>query len=163
MFLGWYYDSALTRAAGTNDTVNGNTTLYAKLGEVMAVNANEAETPNYVTVTVPAANVSGYTFGISGYTAGCIDSFINVTANNETVSCNVSNGVVSFAPQQGQTYRVELTADSDARFVVDGAEPGAERARAEHRHGEGRGGQSHALRRREVHSQEGRDGDVHEP
>lgn len=122
VFLGWYYDSALTRAAGTNDTVNQDMTLYAKLGEVMAVNANEAETPNYVTVTVPAANVSGYTFGISGYTAGCIDSFINVTANNETVSCNVSNGVVSFAPQQGQTYRVELKADSDARFVANGAE-----------------------------------------
>ena len=122
VFLGWYYDSALTRAAGTNDTVNGNMTLYAKLGEVMAVNANEAETPNYVTVTVPAANVSGYTFGISGYTEGCIDSFINVTANNEAVSYNVPNGTVSFAPQQGQTYRVELKADSDARFVVDGAE-----------------------------------------
>lgn len=122
VFLGWYYDSALTRMAGTNDTVNQDMTLYAKLGEVMAVNANEAETPNYVTVTVPAANVSGYTFGISGYTAGCIDSFINVTANNETVSCNVSNGVVSFVPQQGQTYRVELTADSDARFAVNGAE-----------------------------------------
>ena len=122
VFLGWYYDSAMTRAAGANDTVDRNMTLYAKLGEVMAVNANEAETPNYVTVTVPAANVSGYTFGISGYTAGCIDSFINVTANNETVSCNVSNGVVSFAPQQGQTYRVELKADSDARFVANGAE-----------------------------------------
>lgn len=122
VFLGWYYDSALTRAAGTNDTVNGNTTLYAKLGEVMAVNANEAETPNYVTVTVPAANVSGYTFGIRGYAEGCIDSFINVTANNEAVLYNVPNGTVSFAPQQGQTYRVELKADSDARFVVDGAE-----------------------------------------
>lgn len=122
VFLGWYYDSALTRAAGTNDTVNQDMTLYAKLGEVMAVNANEAETPNYVTVTVPAANVSGYTFGISGYTEGCIDSFINVTANNEAVSYNVPNGTVSFAPQQGQTYRVELKADSDARFVVDGAE-----------------------------------------
>ena len=122
VFLGWYYDSALTRAAGTNDTVNGDTTLYAKLGEVMAVNANEAETPNYVTVTVPAANVSGYTFGIRGYAEGCIDSFINVTANNEAVLYNVPNGTVSFAPQQGQTYRVELKADSDARFVVDGAE-----------------------------------------
>lgn len=122
VFLGWYYDSALTRMAGTNDTVNQDTTLYAKLGEVMAVNANEAETPNYVTVTVPAANVSGYTFGISGYAKGCIDSFINVTANNEAVSYNVPNGTVSFAPQQGQTYRVELKADSDARFVVDGAE-----------------------------------------
>lgn len=122
VFLGWYYDSDLTRAAGTNDTVNQDTTLYAKLGEVMAVNANEAETPNYVTVTVPAANVSGYTFGIRGYAEGCIDSFINVTANNEAVSYNVPNGTVSFAPQQGQTYRVELKADSDARFVVDGAE-----------------------------------------
>lgn len=122
VFLGWYYDSDLTRAAGTNDTVNGNTTLYAKLGEVMAVNANEAETPNYVTVTVPAANVSGYTFGIRDYAEDCIDSFINVTANNEAVSYNVPNGTVSFAPQQGQTYRVELKADSDARFVVDGAE-----------------------------------------
>ena len=122
VFLGWYYDSDLTRAAGTNDTVNQDTTLYAKLGEVMAVNANEAETPNYVTVTVPAANVSGYTFGIRGYAVGCIDSFINVTANNEAVSYNVPNGTVSFAPQQGQTYRVELKADSDARFVVDGAE-----------------------------------------
>ena len=122
VFLGWYYDSALTRAAGTNDTVNQDMTLYAKLGEVMAVNANEAETPNYVTVTVPAANVSGYTFGIRGYAVGCIDSFINVTANNEAVSYNVPNGTVSFAPQQGQTYRVELKADSDARFVVDGAE-----------------------------------------
>ena len=122
VFLGWYYDSALTRAAGTNDTVNQDTTLYAKLGEVMAVNANEAETPNYVTVTVPAANVSGYTFGIRDYAEDCIDSFINVTANNEAVSYNVPNGTVSFAPQQGQTYRVELKADSDARFVVDGAE-----------------------------------------
>ena len=122
VFLGWYYDSDLTRAAGTNDTVNQDTTLYAKLGEVMAVNANEAETPNYVTVTVPAANVSGYTFGIRGYAEDCIDSFINVTANNETVLYNVPNGTVSFAPQQGQTYRVELKADSDARFVVDGAE-----------------------------------------
>lgn len=122
VFLGWYYDSDLTRAAGTNDTVNQDMTLYAKLGEVMAVNANEAETPNYVTVTVPAANVSGYTFGIRGYAEGCIDSFINVTANNEAVLYNVPNGTVSFAPQQGQTYRVELKADSDARFVVDGAE-----------------------------------------
>lgn len=122
VFLGWYYDSDLTRAAGTNDTVNQDTTLYAKLGEVMAVNANEAETPNYVTVTVPAANVSGYTFGIRDYAEDCIDSFINVTANNEAVSIEVNDGTVSFPAAQGQTYRVELKADSDARFVVDGAE-----------------------------------------
>ena len=122
VFLGWYYDSALTRAAGANDTVNRNMTLYAKMGEVMAVNANEAETPNYVTVTVPAASVSSYTFKINGYTDECIASFIQVTANNETVAFTVSNGVVSFPAEQGQTYRVELKADSDARFVVNGTE-----------------------------------------
>lgn len=122
VFLGWYYDSALTRMAGTNDTVNQDMTLYAKLGEVMAVNANEAETPNYVTVTVPAGSVSGYTFKVNGYSNGCIDSFIQVTANNEAVKFTVSGGVVSFPAEQGQTYRVELKTDADARFVVGGAE-----------------------------------------
>ena len=122
VFLGWYYDSDLTRAAGTNDTVDRNMTLYAKMGEVMAINANEAETPNYVTVTVPAGSVSGYTFKVNGYSNGCIDSFIQVTANNEAVKFTVSGGVVSFPAEQGQTYRVELKTDADARFVVGGAE-----------------------------------------
>ena len=131
VFLGWYYDSALTRAAGANDTVNGNTTLYAKLGEVMAVNANEAETLNYVTVTVTVEELDSYTFGISGYAEGCIDSFINVTANNaemkqtgdtaEPYRYTVSGTAVSPVLAQGQTYRVELTADSGACFVVKGA------------------------------------------
>ena len=124
VFLGWYYDSAMTRAAGTNDTVSRSMTLYAKLGEVMAVNANEAETPNYVTVTVPAQSVgSRYTFRINNYAEDCIASFIQVTANNEAVSgIEVSGGMVSFPVEQGQTYRVELKADSDACFVVNNAE-----------------------------------------
>jgi len=124
VFLGWYYDSAMTRAAGTNDTVSRSMTLYAKLGEVMAVNANEAETPNYVTVTVPAQSVgSRYTFKINSYAEDCIASFIQVTANNEAVSgIEVSGGMVSFPVEQGQTYRVELKADSDACFVVNNAE-----------------------------------------
>ena len=131
-FFGWYYDSALTQPVGAADTVKRHMTLYARMGTVAAVNANEAETPNYVTVTVPAANVSGYTFGIRGYAEGCIDSFINVTANNaemkqtgdtaEPYRYTVSGTAVSPVLAQGQTYRVELKADSDARFVVDGAE-----------------------------------------
>lgn len=122
VFLGWYYDSALTRAASANDTVDRNMILYAKMGEVMAVNSNEAETPNYVTVTVPASSVGSYTFKINGYTNGCIDSFIQVTANNETVAFEVKDGVVRFPAEQGQTYRVELKAYPSACFVVNGVE-----------------------------------------
>ena len=121
-FFGWYYDSALTQPVGAEDTVKRHMTLYARMGTVAAVNANEAETPNYVTVTVPAAGAGSYSFTVSGYADGCIDSFIQVTANNETVIFEEKNGVVSFAAEQGQTYRVELKADSGARFVVNGAE-----------------------------------------
>ncbi|MBR6889784.1 MAG: InlB B-repeat-containing protein, partial [Clostridia bacterium] len=32
VFLGWYYDEALTRMAGPNDTVGANLTLYARFG-----------------------------------------------------------------------------------------------------------------------------------
>ena len=32
VFLGWYYDEALTRMAGPNDTIESNLTLYARFG-----------------------------------------------------------------------------------------------------------------------------------
>lgn len=130
VFLGWYYDAAMTRLAGADATVDRSMTLYAKMGQVLAVNANEQETPNYVTVTVPAAEVDGYTFTISGYAEGCILSFLNVTANNaemkntasesESYRYTVSGSAVRPKLAPGQTYRVELEADSAACFVVNG-------------------------------------------
>ena len=130
VFLGWYYDAAMTRLVGADDTVNRSMTLYARMGQVLAVNANEQETPNYVTVTVPAAEVDGYTFTINGYAEGCILSFLNVTANNaemkntasesESYRYTVSGSVVRPKLAPGQTYRVELEADSPACFVVNG-------------------------------------------
>ncbi len=130
VFLGWYYDAAMTRLVGADATVDRSMTLYAKMGQVLAVNANEQETPNYVTVTVPAAEVDGYTFAISGYAEGCILSFLNVTANNaemkntaaesESYRYTVSGSAVRPKLAPGQTYRVELEADSAACFVVNG-------------------------------------------
>lgn len=130
VFLGWYYDAAMTRLVGADATVDRSMTLYAKMGQVLAVNANEQETPNYVTVTVPAAEVDGYTFTISGYAEGCILSFLNVTANNaemkntasesESYRYTVSGSAVRPKLAPGQTYRVELEADSAACFVVNG-------------------------------------------
>lgn len=130
VFLGWYYDAAMTRLVGADATVDRSMTLYAKMGQVLAVNANEQETPNYVTVTVPAAEVDGYTFTINGYAEGCILSFLNVTANNaemkntasesESYRYTVSGSAVRPKLAPGQTYRVELEADSSACFVVNG-------------------------------------------
>lgn len=130
VFLGWYYDAAMTRLVGADATVDRSMTLYAKMGQVLAVNANEQETPNYVTVTVPAAEVDGYTFTVNGYAEGCILSFLNVTANNaemkntasesESYRYTVSGSVVRPKLAPGQTYRVELEADSAACFVVNG-------------------------------------------
>lgn len=130
VFLGWYYDAAMTRLVGADATVDRSMTLYARMGQVLAVNANEQETPNYVTVTVPAAEVDGYTFTINGYAEGCILSFLNVTANNaemkntasesESYRYTVSGSAVRPKLAPGQTYRVELEADSAACFVVNG-------------------------------------------
>ncbi len=130
VFLGWYYDAAMTRLVGADATVDRSMTLYARMGQVLAVNANEQETPNYVTVTVPAAEVDSYTFTINGYAEGCILSFLNVTANNaemkntasesESYRYTVSGSAVRPKLAPGQTYRVELEADSAACFVVNG-------------------------------------------
>ena len=125
VFLGWYLDADMTEAVSASSTITKNMTLYAKMGEVTAQALNE--TPNYVTVQLKAEDVSGYTFQISGYESGCIESFVNVTANNAEFSSTgpnaqyrytvSSDGVVTPALEQGQTYRVELAEDSAATFA----------------------------------------------
>ena len=116
VFLGWYLDADMTEAVSASSTITKNMTLYAKMGEVTAQALNE--TPNYVTVQLKAEEVSGYTFQISDYVSGCIESFINVSANNAAFTdYTVSGGVVTPALEQGQTYRVELAEDSAATFA----------------------------------------------
>ena len=120
VFLGWYYDEAMTDPALSKDTVVRNVTLYAKMGDVTPV--PQQETPNYVTVEVKSGAVAGYSFRITGYAEGCISSFINVTAGNEAMSYSVSGGTVTAAFAPGQTYRVELAEDSPAVFYVNSSE-----------------------------------------
>ena len=126
VFLGWYLDADMTEAVSASSTITKNMTLYAKMGEVTAQALNE--TPNYVTVQLKAEEVPEYTFQISDYVSGCIESFVNVTANNaefkktsdskEQYRYTVSDsGVVTPVLEQGQTYRVELAEDSAATFA----------------------------------------------
>ena len=128
LFAGWYYDAALTKAVGAEDTLTRNLTLYAKLDNSGAAaqvgQIVTEEVPNYVTVTVKSGEVSGWTFRIENYQEGCIESFVNLTAGNADVVFTVDNGgTVRFQPEQGQTYRVELAEDSAACFVADGLQP----------------------------------------
>lgn len=120
IFLGWYYDDALTDKADPNDTVTKNMTLYAKMAESTAILSEE--TPNYITVSVPVVKVATYSFGINNYTSGSVASFTNVTNNNTNVEFTMDGSTVKpkdgFA--QGQIYRIVLEVDSSAQFIVDG-------------------------------------------
>lgn len=118
VFLGWYYDKALTKGAEAADTVDRSMTLYAKVAAGEEVSA--IETPNYVTKDkVPAGK---YTFALTGVTnATGAFKFVNITGGNMAVDCAVNGTSVTANLEAGQTYQVELT-DDNARFVLDGAE-----------------------------------------
>lgn len=120
VFLGWYYDKALTKGAEAADTVDRSMTLYAKVAAGEEVSA--IETPNYVTKD----NISAgkYTFALTGVgvtNATGAFKFVNITGGNMAVDCKVNGKSVTADLEAGQTYQVELTNDN-ARFVLDGAE-----------------------------------------
>lgn len=116
VFLGWYYDKALTKGAEAADTVDRSMTLYAKVAAGEEVSA--IETPNYVTKD----NISAgkYTFALTGVTnATGAFKFVNITGGNIAVDCTVNGTSVTADLEAGQTYQVELT-DDKARFALDG-------------------------------------------
>ena len=116
VFLGWYYDKALTKGAEAADTVDRSMTLYAKVAAGEEVSA--IETPNYVTKD----NISAgkYTFALTGVeNADGAFKFVNITGGNMAVDCTVNGKSVTADLEAGQTYQVELT-DDKARFALDG-------------------------------------------
>lgn len=118
VFLGWYYDKALTKGAEAADTVDRSMTLYAKVAAGEEVSA--IETPNYV--TQDGVSAGQYTFTLTGVEdAKDAFKFVNITGGNMAVDCKVNGTSVTADLEAGQTYQVELT-DDNARFVLDGAE-----------------------------------------
>lgn len=118
IFLGWYYDPACTDAVTERDGIVRNTTVYAKMAETEGV--VEEETPNYVTVNVPADAVSSYSFGIRNYVSGDV-TFENVSSENEAVLFSVGeDGRVSAALEQGKTYSVTIADEAPDVFVING-------------------------------------------
>lgn len=114
IFLGWYYDSAMTTPVGANDCVTRAIKLYAKI--VSGDQVVPMETPNYI--TKDGVSDGSYTFRLLG--ADSIDDtvikFINITGGNMTVDYTVSGDTVSADLEAGQTYQVELL-DDEASFA----------------------------------------------
>lgn len=116
VFLGWYYDKALTKGAEAADTVDRSMTLYAKVAAGEEVSA--IETPNYV--TKDGVSAGKYTFALTGVEdAKDAFKFVNITGGNMAVDCKVNGTSVTADLEAGQTYQVELT-DDKARFALDG-------------------------------------------
>jgi len=147
LFMGWYYDPNMNRPVPAGAEVNGNIELYAKMGTVNAVSAEE--TPNYITVEVGAGQ--DYSFRLvypQGQSFSASDlTFINVSANNQELTHKTdagnlqkydedgkrlyqykvaADGTVTFLLEGGQTYRVELAENCPAVFAF------VEPERAEH-------------------------------
>ncbi len=142
LFLGWYYDAALTQPVPADATVTKSLKLYAKMGTVSPV--SEEDTPRYITVQVAADNVATYSFKIKGAFNADDVTFLNVSANNQEYTRSdtlseydaggnplyqykaVSDGeggyVITSLWKPGQTYSIKLADDSSAVFVVGGAE-----------------------------------------
>lgn len=119
-FLGWFYDAACTQTVSENDAVYKDMTLYAKLTEVAAL--PETETPNFVSVTIPADEVSAYRFGIRHFSAEDV-TFTDITGGNEEVLFSVgADGTVDAPIAQGRTYTVVLADNAQDVFVIDGIE-----------------------------------------
>ncbi len=125
VFLGWYYDAALTQRAATTDIVKADMTLYAHMTPIEEVPF--LETPSYCTMTDVDA---GFTFQVKAASAEDVRdalTVVQVSANNAEISelsITGGNGVYTVRGgwDEGHTYKAMLDESSDVVFVVDGQE-----------------------------------------
>lgn len=143
-FLGWYYDAAMTQAAGSGDRVTRNMTLYASIAPA-GVDPNPGPDPGPVREALPVRDEPNYitnadaptsfVLKLSGdYRSGDM-TITDVSAGNAQVRFSVNadgtvriNGVEGDADsfkeltswEAGHTYKVELAEDSAAVFDYNG-------------------------------------------
>ena len=125
VFLGWYYDAALTDRAASSDTIRSNLTLYAQMAAIEDVPF--LETPSYCTKTDVGTN---FTFQVKAASVQAVRdalTVIQISANNTEVTDLTITGsaglyTVSGGWAEGHTYKAQLDESSDVVFVVDGLE-----------------------------------------
>lgn len=126
VFIGWYYDENLTTPAAGSDKITKNLSLYAKFADGITSSVM-LETPNYMTVVDVDTN---FTFQVKASSVEDVKSSLtikNITANNQDINYTVSGGSSPFTVTgsyvPGQTYKAQLTEDSDTAFVYNGIQP----------------------------------------
>ncbi|MBO7273980.1 MAG: InlB B-repeat-containing protein, partial [Clostridia bacterium] len=130
LFMGWYYDAAMTRPVALTDKVNGDLVLYAKVvdtsGDIAVIEGVYYHTvydveANYI-FSLKADNieqVTGYLSIVNISSAGeplVYGEDYTVTKSGE----GIFDVAVSYKP--GKTYRASVEADQGVSFVVDGIE-----------------------------------------
>lgn len=120
VFLGWYYDEAMTQPAAGADTLTKNVTLYARMADLEG-GVPFLETPAYLT----AVDVStDFVLKLQMNGAPSSDLTItDLTAGNATAAFTVgADGTVTVTGGwiPGHTYKAELPEDSKAVFEYQG-------------------------------------------
>ena len=127
LFLGWYYDSALTEMVESTDAVTDDLHLYAKY---INQELNDTGSPNFVSAEDQATNFSVQIINVNGDWITESDYRLhNVTDSAYTDGTHgveqdvliLNNGTLSALNgfREGHTYKIELLND-DVVFVVDG-------------------------------------------
>lgn len=75
--------------------------------------------PTFITVTLGADEVAGYSFEIRGYREGAIESFINA-ADSSGVSYRTEGEKIIPEIEKGKTYTLKLAENSGALIFADG-------------------------------------------
>jgi len=127
LFLGWYYDSALTEMVESTDTVTDDLHLYAKY---IDQELSDTGSPNFVSAEDQASDFSVQIINVNGdeiteddyrlhnvtdssYTDGTLGVEQDVLVLNDS-TLSALDGF-----REGHTYKIELLND-DVVFVVDG-------------------------------------------
>ncbi len=126
VFLGWYYDAALTDQVETTDTVTHNMTLYARMAKVE--DKPFLESPSYRTKTDVGTD---FTFQVKADSEQEVRDALTITqiSANNTVLTDISitsagNGIYTVAGGyvEGHTYQASLDKSSNVVFLLDGEE-----------------------------------------
>ena len=130
LFMGWYYDAAMTQEVALTDKVNSDLMLYAKLVDT----SGDIEVVEGVYYHTAYDVESDYTFLVKADSLSTVQNNItveNISSAGKLLELDTDYTIsdagdgryrVSVDYKPGKTYRVNLSADAGLNFCVDGAD-----------------------------------------
>ena len=130
LFMGWYYNAAMTQEVALTDKVNSDLMLYAKLVDT----SSDIEVVEGVYYHTVYDVESDYTFLVKADSLSTVQNNItveNISSAGKLLELDTDYTIsdagdgryrVSVDYKPGKTYRVNLSADADLNFCVDGVD-----------------------------------------